>query len=182
MGHPRPPEEIRTERLVLRRLQATDAKAMFRAIEANREHLTPWLPWVEKTKTVADSQFNLELQQDSWESGLVYDFGFFSPTGEFLGRGGLHSIDWSVPKGEFGYWLVKKAEGQGLISDALTALEREFFRLGFERLEVRCDPSNQRSARVPERLGYELEGVLRCEKRHRGQLRDTMVWAKLRRI
>lgn len=181
MAHPRPAEEIRTERLVLRRLKATDAKAVFRAIDTNREHLSPWLPWLDKTHTIADMQFTIELWHDSWESGVAYDFGCFSLLDEFLGRCGLHSIDWSVPRGEFGYWLVKKAEGQGILAEALTALEREFFRLGFERLEVRCDTLNQRSFRVPERLGYVHEGTLHREVRHRGQLRDTMVWAKLRR-
>lgn len=181
MRHPAPAEELRTDRLVVRKLQASDATAMFRAIEANRAHLAPWLTWLDKTRTIEDVRFKIDIRLDAWQSGTAYDFGVFSHTGEFLGRCGLHSIDWSVPRGEFGYWLVKKAEGQGLLAEALTALELEFFRLGFERLEVRCDTANQRSHRVPERLGYLHEGTLRREVRHRGQLRDTMVWAKLRR-
>mgnify|MGYP001627315437 CR=1 FL=1 len=178
--HPKPREEILTARLRLTRLSLHDAAAMFRAIEKNRTHLGAWLPWVDKTRKEADSRFNIELQHEAWELGSVYDFAFYTQDGSFLGRGGLHTIDWSVPCGEFGYWLTEKAQGQGYLSEAIAALETEFFNLGFERLEIRCDPRNTRSAKVAERLGYTLEGVLRRETRFQGTLRDTMVWAKLR--
>lgn len=47
------------------------------------------------------------------------------------------------------------------------------------RVEIRCDPENARSAAIPERLGYTLDGVLRHNRIERGTPRDTMVWSML---
>ena len=180
MGRPLPAEEIHTARLLLRKHRLSDAPTMFQAIDQDRERLGAWLPWVDLTRSAEDSRRNLVTCLSSWESGDLFDYGFYSHSGEFVGRGGLHSLDWSVPKGEFGYWMTKRGEGHGFASEAVSALEEEFFRLGLERLEVRCDPLNVRSAALPRRLGYRLEAILHRESRRNGKLRDTMVWAKLK--
>ena len=180
MSRPTPPEEIKTERMILRKHRMSDAAMMFREIDQDRERLCQWLPWVDKTKSENDSKFNLEICLSSWESGDLFDYGFYNHDGKFLGRGGLHSINWAIPKAEFGYWMTKRGEGHGYVAEAITAIEKAFFKMGFERLEVRCDPLNVRSANVPRRLGYKLEAILANESRHNGKLRDTMVWAKLK--
>lgn len=180
MSRPTPPEEIKTERLILRKHRLSDAAMMFREIDQDRERLRQWLPWVDKTKSENDSKFNLEICLSSWESGDLFDYGFYTHDGKFLGRGGLHSINWAIPKAEFGYWMTKRGEGHGYVAEAITAIEKTFFNMGFERLEVRCDPLNVRSANVPRRLGYKLEAILSNKSRHNGKLRDTMVWAKLK--
>jgi RimJ/RimL family protein N-acetyltransferase len=51
------------------------------------------------------------------------------------------------------------------------------------RIEIRCDRNNVRSAAVAERAGFTLEGILRNETTGLdGQLRDTMVFAKIRGV
>src|SRR4051812_37660691 len=40
-----PPERLLTERLLLRRWQADDAERLMPVLEANVEHLAPWIPW-----------------------------------------------------------------------------------------------------------------------------------------
>lgn len=180
MSRRHPPEEIRTERLLMRKHRLEDAAIMFKEIDSDRERLRQWLPWADKTLSIEDSKRNLEICLSSWENSTLFDYGFYDHAGNFLGRGGLHSLDWSIPKAEFGYWMTKRGEGKGYVSEALRAIEKVFFQMGFERLEVRCDPLNVRSAAVPRRLGYRLEAILSREARHNGKLRDTMVWAKLK--
>lgn len=51
------------------------------------------------------------------------------------------------------------------------------------RIEIRCDSRNIRSARVAERLGFNLEGILRKETCDVDCfLRDTMVFSKVRGV
>jgi len=46
------------------------------------------------------------------------------------------------------------------------------------RISIHCDPRNERSKRVAERLGYQLEGRLRNKARTPdGGLRDTLVYS-----
>ena len=66
-------------------------------------------------------------------------------------------------------------EAVGALADMALGL------LGMERLEIRCDSRNDRSGRVAERCGFQLEGVLRRDSRDAGGgLRDTRVYARLR--
>jgi RimJ/RimL family protein N-acetyltransferase len=55
--------------------------------------------------------------------------------------------------------------------------------LGANRVEIRCDTRNERSAKVAERLGFTKEGVLRSDSTGvDGTLRSTNVYAKVRGI
>lgn len=176
----RPSEEIRTKRLILHKHRLSEAREHFQAIDEDRERLGMWLPWVEKTLKVEDTHRNMEISHTDWENRSLFDYTIKDYEGEFLGRVGMHSIDWSIPRGEIGYWLKASAEGKGYLHEAIQEIEKEFFNLGFERIEIRCDPLNIRSMNIPKRLGYVLEGTLKRNVRRAGTVRDTQVWAKLR--
>ncbi len=48
------------------------------------------------------------------------------------------------------------------------------------RVEIHCDPDNQRSAAVPRKLGYTHEATLRQRSlTGEGEPRDTMIWSLL---
>lgn len=44
---PRLPDEIRTERLILRPYMPEDAEALFEAVEETRERLREWMRWAD---------------------------------------------------------------------------------------------------------------------------------------
>ena len=102
--------------------------------------------------------------------------------GMYVGGSGLHRMDWSVPCFEIGYWVRVSLEGQGYISEAVNGITQfAFNQLSAERLEIRCDARNTRSASVAQRAGYTLEGTLRHDSRDpQGNLRNTMIFSKLR--
>jgi RimJ/RimL family protein N-acetyltransferase len=61
---------------------------------------------------------------------------------------------------EIGYWLSVMHTGNGLATEAAAALTRLAFAApGIDRVEIRCDPRNAGSARVPRRLGYRVETI-----------------------
>ena len=174
------PDELIGERILIRPPRPGDGAAIFEAVEESREQIGPWLPWVEKTLTVSDGEeaarrgaarwlLREDLMVGLWESG----------TGRYLGGSGLHRMDWAVPSFEIGYWLRVSAWGQGYVTEAVQMLCRFAFEtLGANRVEIRCDAKNTRSAAVPKRLGFVQEALLRNECRDgAGALRDTLVFA-----
>jgi ribosomal-protein-serine acetyltransferase len=60
---------------------------------------------------------------------------------------------------------------------ALTTLAFDEWRLN--RIEIRVATENERSAAVPERLGFVREGVLRQVERHADGFKDNVVYSML---
>ena len=101
-------------------------------------------------------------------------------TDEFIGSTGLHRIDWDVPKVEIGYWLHTKHTKKGYIVEAVKELTRfALHDLSCKRVEIRCDERNTASRRVPERLGFKHEGILRHDHLDENGIdgRDTCVYS-----
>jgi RimJ/RimL family protein N-acetyltransferase len=140
------------------------------------------LPWVGGEQSVGNSESwcrdaaaNFLLRKDL--PFLVFD----SATGEYVGSTGLHRMDWRVPRAEVGYWCRTSRHGQGIVTEAVGAIcAYAFEHLKAQRLEIVTDEENAASRRVAERCGFELEGVMRHQRRDpRGDLRDMCIYARL---
>jgi RimJ/RimL family protein N-acetyltransferase len=83
---------------------------------------------------------------------------------------------------ETGYWLRPDAEGHGYVTEAVRLLTGFAFRdLHAERVTIRCDSRNRRSATVPQRTGFIHEATMRNERRDTdGNLSDTALFALTR--
>ncbi|MCC6945512.1 MAG: GNAT family N-acetyltransferase [Thermomicrobiales bacterium] len=174
------PRELRTERLTLRPVRDRDAEEIFSAIEESREQLAPWLIWPAKMRSVIDVRDLCARSAAKWLLRTDLMFGVFRSEDErFLGATGLHQPNWSLRSFEIGYWLRSSAVGQGYVTEAVSVLVRMAFNdLQARRVEIRCDPANERSRRVPERLGFVLEGRLRSAAlTPDGIPRDTLVFS-----
>jgi RimJ/RimL family protein N-acetyltransferase len=55
---------------------------------------------------------------------------------------------------------------------------RHAFRLGYRRLEWKCDALNERSRRSALRIGFQLEGVQEAHRITKGRNRDT-AWYRM---
>jgi RimJ/RimL family protein N-acetyltransferase len=173
------PDEITTERLVLRRWRKQDGAQMKAAIDDNLAHLQAWMPWAmaepSPIEVVAERIAKFEEQFDR---GLEWLFAVRSrATDSVLGGMGLHPR--LGPGGlEIGYWLQASATGRGYATEAANALTQlALEQPGVERVQIRCDPKNVASAGIPRRLGF--RHVLTIENETfapAGSLRDTMVW------
>jgi RimJ/RimL family protein N-acetyltransferase len=58
-------------------------------------------------------------------------------------------------------------------TEALFLMMREAFRLGYRRLEWKCDALNEASRRAAQRLGFSFEGIFRQARVVKGRNRDT---------
>lgn len=179
------PDELVGERVLVRGYRPGDGSALWEAIEESRDHLWPWMPWVPEHRTSQDSEAFARRAHGEWLKRENFVAGVWErETGRLLGGTGLHPTDLSVPSFEVGYWLRPSAEGHGFMSEAIRLLcGLAFDTLGANRLHLRCDARNQRSAAVARRVGFIHEGTRRHDSRNHatGELRDTECFSLLPR-
>lgn len=159
---PPPPTRIETPRFVLRAWSADDAPLLRATLEASDAHLRAWTPWVVDGRVPGQSlERRLERHAEASAAGTEWVYGMFSPNGdELFGGCGLYP---RVGPGaiEIGYWLSVRHTGRGLATEAAATLTRVAFSAPeIGSVEMRVDPRNVASARVPERLGYRVAGVV----------------------
>ena len=153
---------------------------MFGLIDADRVRLSEFLPWVEWTRSADDERNYVNAVRAQWDNHEFFDYAMFSDD-QYLGNIGVHTINWMTATCEIGYWILGAHEGRGYVREACARLTELCFERGFHRVEIRCNPANARSAQVPRRLGYRLEGCLRESGIDQfGQHHDVLVFAKLR--
>lgn len=174
------PEQLESSRLILRVPVPADAPAVNVAVMDSFQELTLWMDWAAEPQTVEQSrEFCIEAR-NNWKSDASYSLIMVrKDDGIIVGATGYPNIDWQVPKFEIGYWCRTNCVGQGYASEATRALAMlAFSENRAVRIELRMDDLNQRSWRVAERMGFELEGVLRGDARsNSGEIRNTRVYA-----
>lgn len=175
------PETLSTARLELRATRAGMGAVTQPAALESFALLKPWMPWSQEPMTLEAAEAHCREMQAKWLSREILDFCFHRRgDGHFVGKGGLHTIDWSVPKFEIGYWVRASCMGQGFATEATHALV-EFARdaLQARRIEITSDARNAPSRRVAEKAGFTLEGIRRQARRDpSGALADACMYAR----
>ena len=145
----------------LRIFAARDAGPLFRLVDKERVSLREWLPWVDDTKKEQDSLVFIQNALRKYSDNGAFDSGIWVD-GMLAGAVGFHPISWGNKNVSIGYWLAHPFRGKGLISRSVEALvQHAFEELKLHRVEIRCAVGNLKSQKVPQRLGFLLEGTLR---------------------
>jgi RimJ/RimL family protein N-acetyltransferase len=174
-----PPEEFATERLLLRKPRSEDAPLIFSAYARDPEvvrYLT-FLPHRE----IREAEEAVSRFLENWRTGKSYCWLIFRrESGELLG-----AISARQDQGiNFGYALARRFWGQGIMSEAVTAVvDWAFSAPGIFRVWAVCDLENVASARLLERNGFHQEGILRKWSLHPNVSdvpRDCFCYAKTR--
>lgn len=148
---------------VLRCWEPRDAALLKDAVDSSLDHLREWMPWAHDDPQSLDEKVELlRVFRGNFDLGKDFVYGIFSPDeSEALGGAGLHT---RVGDGAFeiGYWVRASRGGRGIATTVAAALTRAGIELGgADRIEIHVDPANERSRRIPRRLGYREEGTLR---------------------
>jgi len=160
---------------LLRSYSIEDAPALFKAVDAARAHLRPWLAWVDKTTRPEHSlQFIQQaIQQQHNQEGMA--LGIFHGQ-DLIGAIGMHAWDHEIKKAQIGYWLAPQYEGKGILSHCLDRFVDFLFQnVGLNKIEIHFIPANKRSASVATRLHCKVEGIIRQSAMHHGKLQDIVV-------
>ena len=176
------PQEIETERLVLRSYRREQAKAAFEAVEESREHLRAHMAgFSARVATLDDAVAWIADLASQFELRTTLGYAVVRrDDGAMLGGAGLHRPDWGARRFEVGYWLRASAVGCGFASEASRALTRMAFeKLAARRVCLHCDATNDASRKVAERLGFVREARLRNDRWDAvtGKLHDTLIFA-----
>lgn len=180
------PEAFETERLLIRAPRKGDGAVMNEAMAETIHNLRRWLPmpWCQNLQTPAETEESVRRSSALWILREDFRFGLFRKSdGVYIGACGLHRPDWSILQFEIGYWIRASVEGQGYIGEAVAGVNQFAFEtLKAERVEIRCDSRNDRSAAVARKAGFTLEATLRHNDTtaHGSTLRDTLLFAMLR--
>jgi RimJ/RimL family protein N-acetyltransferase len=136
---------------------------------ANVAHLGPWIPaHVATPVPLPQLRERLAGFADDFAADRAYRYALLTHEGAqlcgeadlfpraALGRVALEAAD----RVELGYWLDAAMTGQGLATEATSALLAVAATLpGMTHVEIRCDAANGPSAAVPQRLGFHLAAV-----------------------
>lgn len=147
--------------LELRLLQPTDAAALFAVIDADRVKLREWLPWVDDTKTVADSaKFIANALREGTET-RAFATGIWS-MGQLIGVIRHNRIDWASRVSFPTYWLASAEQKRGIMTQCCQAFYAHAFeQLKVHRIVVAVATENVRGQALPRRLGFKPVSTLK---------------------
>ena len=178
------PYRIRTERLTLRCWNPEDASQLKEAVDSSLDHLRPWMPWAADEPQPLEQKIDLLRRfRASFDLGEDFVYGIFSrDESEVVGGSGLHARI-GPDAFEIGYWIRADRIGEGLATEAASALTRVGLEgCGAEWIEIRCEPGNAASSAIPRKLGFREDGTLRRRLPSAGKpgLRDVVIFSLFR--
>lgn len=145
------------EDIVLKPLSESDIPEMFNMLNDEREYMRRWLPFVDTTNKEEDTAdfVNYVVQTQDQHFTIWYK-------GEFAGLVGFKGFDSGNKRIEIGYWMSQYVQGKGIMIRSVRKLiEFAFSELGMNRIQIKVAVNNDKSKRIPEKLGFRMEGIER---------------------
>jgi ribosomal-protein-alanine N-acetyltransferase len=171
------PEQLTTERLLLRPPRLDDAEAIFAGYAQDPE-VTRFLLW-EPHRSIATLESFLSESIDAWRVGQRFPWVIRKRADD--GLVGMIELRLDDTKADLGYVIARASWGQGYASEALRAVVHAALALPrIYRVGAICDVDNPASARVMEKAGMTREGLLRRYSIHPNvspEPRDVLVYA-----
>jgi RimJ/RimL family protein N-acetyltransferase len=156
---------IETERLYLRAYRHGDGRWYHPMALRNRDHLQRFEAGnaVMRIRSEEDAERIMREFVVDWLEGTAFFLGVFRRVSEeFVGQVYVGVPNRDLPEFEVGFFADAAHEGQGYVSEAVTAvLSWLFRRLGAHRVRLECGDTNERSVRVAQRCGFVREGHIR---------------------
>ena len=175
------PEPINvSKKITLELIEDIHAEPLLALLNANRQHLAIWLPWVGSMQTVED--FRRYISYCKKQHGEGTDYGYVITFNDVVaGRIGLHYVHQQNKTAAIGYWLGEAFQGNGIITQSCIALiNYGFTSLGLHRIEIKCGTGNYKSAAIAERLQFTKEGTLRQAEWVNGKPIDLSLYSMLK--
>lgn len=175
--------QIETARTIMTIGQPHHAKAMLDFMWENRAHLEPWEPLrVEGFYTLEASRDRLEQAQLNYRNGSgVHFIALDKGSGEIIAGCNFANIVRRVYQAcHLGYAIGEKWQGHGLMYEVVDAGIRYMFEVvGLHRVMANHMPSNERSARLLQKLGFEREGYAKSYLKIAGKWEDMVLNSKV---
>lgn len=172
--------ELKTNRLLLRRLEGSDAREMF--FLRSNENVLRYLGR-EPAKTIAEAEEfigHINKNVDGNES-ILWGIALFDNPALIIGTICLWNFQKEHYRSEIGYILHPDFWRKGIMKEAINCVvDYGFNVLGLHSIEASLSPENIASSAVLESTGFVKEGHLRENLYFRGEFGDTLIYSRLK--
>lgn len=154
-------EHFIDDNIKIRTVNSNDYKELFELIDKNRFFLSKWLPFIDYTKLEEDTKLFISKSIQDFEEKKSIQYAIIS-NDNIVGMFGVNEINKINKSVSFGYWIVEQYQGNGIITNICEYLKKYMIlEEKIHRIEIRVDEGNKKSRAIPERLNFNLEGVLK---------------------
>jgi ribosomal-protein-serine acetyltransferase len=168
------------DEITLREPMQYHAEELSQLIKDDYDYLKEFCPGLTSahTKEVATALLDSYCETNRTLKGL-YSLIFIE--NKIVGMIELNHFDFLNGTCEFGYWIFSKYQGRGIITRCCQSmLDYVFNELKFNRIEIKCGVLNERSQKIPQKLGFTKEGILRQNELVNGEYKDSVLYSMLR--
>jgi RimJ/RimL family protein N-acetyltransferase len=175
--------KIEFENFIIRELEQGDAEPFYQFIERNRNRIAPSAPVSVKTVVDPESAKTFIRQRNELARNrekftyILFTKSDNKPIANLV----ITNIDWTIPKGEIGYYIDGEYERKGITTRFVNHVcDFAFETLGFNKLFMRIGEENNGSKRVAEKNNFQMEGILHKDYRNgNDELVDVIYYTKL---
>lgn len=145
-----PHKEIRVDNEILLRQHIDGDRAkMWKALDAGRDYIGKYLPWMAAYITEADHTSGYDTRRnetDNFDGSRGYIIEY---KGALAGTAGFGKPD-SDNGGEIGYWIRQDLQGRGIATRVVEKIiDMMIIEMGLHRITIRAATSNMSSPRYP---------------------------------
>lgn len=154
--------------------------ALYNLTTRNRNWLRQWLPWLDGIQKPADTDYFIAACLKRFGTGEQLTCGILYKN-ELSGVAGFNSYNYKTGTAYMGYWLSEDVCGRGVMTRTVQELEKiAFFDMNLSKVEIHCAVGNSKSRKIPMRLGYKEEGIIRRAENLYGTVVDHVIYGLLK--
>ncbi|MCX8650538.1 50S ribosomal protein L7/L12-serine acetyltransferase [Gilliamella sp. B2776] len=149
---------------------------LYNIIDVNRDNFSQYMAWTKFVSNETDtSNFldncTIEHQIDLTKTYLIL------LDNNLVGLLSFNQIDKNNKTAYIGYWLDKRTEGKGIMTQAIQALTHHYASQKIiKRFVIKCSVDNPKSNAVAKRCGFSYEGTLKQAEYLNGIYHDQNIY------
>ncbi len=167
---------LKTDRLILRKTEMTDAQAMF--VQRSDPRL---MQYVDRKPCESEEEAAafIRMITDNLDNNNGISWAITThDSDEMIGSIAIWRIVKEHYRGELGYVLLPDYQGKGLMHEALNAvIAYGFTDMGLHSLEANINPDNAASQKLLERHGFIREAYFKENYYYNGKFLDSAIYS-----
>ncbi len=149
-------------------------------VTREREYLAVWLAWPPHANNEDFFLTFIEQSRTDYKAGKSLTCSIVL-NNQVVGNIGFNNISHNLKTVEIGYWLSAQYQGRGIVTKSVAKLiELAFTEMQMHKVQISAAEGNHPSRQIPERLGFQLEGIIRQAENLNGRMVDHAVYGLLR--
>ena len=169
--------EISTQRFILKQILPDDQEFIFKGL--SHPDVVPY--YGVQYKTLESTKGQMEFYDRLWreKTGTWWKI-IEKENSQPVGACGINNYQSKHERAEMGYWLLPENWGRGIMKEVLPPMiSHVFTHWKLYRLEAVIEEGNESSVKLAERLGFQLEGVMRESEIKNGKRINLLMYSLL---